>query len=199
MEKTSPFESLYNIVETIKMPFRILILVGSMLLLGGAFVFFSFVPKDEEISRLRTEIKGLEQKINRAKIRENSLVAFEKEQAEVKAQFQEALRLLPNEREIASLLRNITQLGSDSNLLSRSFSPKPEVDQGFYVEIPVSMTFSGNYHDVAVFFGKVGLMERIVNIVNVSMIPAEDYSTTLTTTCEAVTYRFRGEADEATE
>jgi len=48
---------------------------------------------------------------------------------------------------------------------------------------------------VAVFFDKVGQMERIVNILNVSMIPVKDRSTILNTKCDAVTYRFKGEID----
>lgn len=63
------------------------------------------------------------------------------------------------------------------------------------MEIPVSIEVSGTYHNVAVFFDKVGQMERIVNILNVSMTPQKERSTTLTTRCDAVTYRFKGETD----
>jgi Tfp pilus assembly protein PilO len=38
-------------------------------------------------------------------------------------------------------------------------------------------------------------MDRIVNILNVDMKPVKDRSTILTTKCDAVTYRFRGETD----
>ncbi len=63
------------------------------------------------------------------------------------------------------------------------------------MEIPVSIEVSGTYHNVAIFFDKVGQMERIVNILNVSMTPQKDRSTTLTTKCDAVTYRFKGDTD----
>jgi Tfp pilus assembly protein PilO len=39
-------------------------------------------------------------------------------------------------------------------------------------------------------------MERIVNIVDISMKPVKARSTNLTTKCSAVTYRFKRKADE---
>jgi Tfp pilus assembly protein PilO len=42
-------------------------------------------------------------------------------------------------------------------------------------------------------------MERIVNILNVSMTPQKDRSTILTTRFDAVTYRFKGETDATSQ
>jgi type IV pilus assembly protein PilO len=189
-------EALTEKIEKIEMVYRILILAGTLLLLAGAFVFLIYMPKSEEISKTNEEIVGLEQKVNQARIRARNLDKFETEQAQVDAQFKDALRLLPNQREIPSLLRSITQLGSDSNLEFRLFSPKQERPKDFYLEIPVSVEVSGSYHDVAMFFDKVGRLERIVNIFGVSMNPIKDRSTTLVTKCEAVTYRFKESSDE---
>ena len=194
-----PTGALFEKVEKLKMVHRILIFAGTIVLLAGLFAWLVYIPKTNEISGLRKEIAGLEQKINQAKIKVRSLRKFEKEQVEVEAQFQEALRLLPNKREIPALLRSITQLGSDANLEFRLFSPQREKARDFYVEIPVSMEVSGNYHNVAVFFDKVGKMERIVNILDISMKPIKSRSTSLTTKCSAVTYRFKRKADENAE
>ncbi len=158
-----------------------------------------YIPQSEEITRLNKEIAGLEKQINQAKIKARTLKKFEAEQVEVEAQFREALTLLPNKREIPTLLRSITQLGSDANLEFRLFSPKKEKTRDFYIEIPVSMEVSGTYHDVATFFDKVGRMKRIVNILDITMKPVKARSTNLTTKCDAVTYRFKREVDEKTE
>lgn len=190
-----PTGALFEKVEKLKMIHRVLILVGTIVLLAGLFLWLVYFPKTDQIKRLNKEIAGLEQKINQARIKARSLKKFEAEQVEVEAQFQEALRLLPNKREIPTLLRSITQLGSDSNLEFRSFSPRKEKARDFYVEIPVSMEVSGSYHDVAVFFDKIGRMERIVNIIDISMKPAKGRSTRLTTKCNAATYRFKRKAD----
>jgi type IV pilus assembly protein PilO len=191
MDSTALFEQ----VEKIKMPFRVLIFAGTIVLLAALFIYFLYMPKAEQVERTNKQIATLKQRLNKAKIRARNLKKFEQEFAQVDAQFKEALKLLPNEKEIPKLLRNITQLGSDSALEFRVFIPKKERAGDFYMEIPVSLEVSGTYHNVAVFFDKVGQMERIVNILNVSMKPVKPRSTKLVTTCDAVTYRFKGKGD----
>ena len=177
-------------VEKIKMPYRVMILMGVLGLLATVFVFLIYNPKTEEISRISKAILKLDEEIKAARARVKNAGKFKAELAMVDAQFREALKLLPNKREIPRLLKSITQQGSDSNLEFRLFSPKPERPRNFYVEIPVSVEVRGEYHDVARFFDKVGRMERIVNMLGVSMKPAEKMGTELVTRCMAVTYRF---------
>ncbi|MBW1801406.1 MAG: type 4a pilus biogenesis protein PilO [Deltaproteobacteria bacterium] len=185
-------ESFFEKVEKIKMPIRILILVGTVIVLAGAFTWAVYLPKTQDIAKTKKEIAGLKRKLNKAKIRAKKLKQFEAEFAQVDTQFKEALKLLPNTKEIPTLLKNITQLGTDSNLVFQLFKPGKEKTKNFYMEIPVSIKVTGPYHNVAVFFDRVGRMDRIVNIFNVSMKPVKKRSTTLTTTCNAVTYRFKG-------
>lgn len=194
-----PTGAFFEKVEKLKMIHRILILVGTIVLLAGIFVALVYIPQSQEITRLNKEIASLEKQINQAKIKARTLKKFEAEQVEVEAQFREALKLLPNKREIPTLLKSITQLGSDANLEFRLFSPKKEKARDFYIEIPVSMEVSGTYHDVATFFDKVGRMKRIVNILDISMKPIKERSTNLTTKCNAVTYRFKRKVDEKSE
>jgi len=191
--------ALFEKVEKIKMPIRIAIFAGTIVILAVAFWYFVYDPYSTEIAQTEGKIASLQQEINKAKARASNLKRFEVEYAEVDAQFQEALKLLPNTKEIPSLLKSITQLGTDSQLEFLLFSPQRERAQDFFMEIPVSIEVSGTYHNVAIFFDKVGQMERIVNILNVSMTPQKERSTILTTRCDAVTYRFKGETDATSQ
>lgn len=182
-------------VEKINMPYRIAILAGTIILFVALFVWFIYLPKSEQIDKARQDIRNLETKLNQAKMKAKALEKFEEEFAEVEVQFAEALSLLPNTKEIPSLLKTLTQLGTDSHLEFLLFNPQRERPKDFYMEIPVAIQVSGSYHNVAIFFDKVGRMDRIVNILNVDMKPVKDRSTTLTTKCDAVTYRFKGETD----
>jgi type IV pilus assembly protein PilO len=186
---------LFDKVEKIKMAFRITILAATVILFAGLFVWFFYIPMTDEIGKTKQEIATLEQKLAKARITAKRLAQFEAEWAEADTHFKEALKLLPNTKEIPTLLKTITQLGSDSQLEFRLFNPQKEKMQDFYVEIPVSIEVRGNYHHVAVFFDKIGAMERIVNILNVSMAPDGARATVLNTKCDAVTYRFKGESD----
>ncbi|RLC31997.1 MAG: hypothetical protein DRH37_01710 [Deltaproteobacteria bacterium] len=177
-------------IEKIKLIYRILILVGTLMLLVGLFVWLVYVPKTEEIAVISKKNMALTRQINEAKQKTKNLSKFEADVAQVEAQYKEALTLLPKKEEIPSLLRNITELGMACNLEFTSFSPSKGPAQGMYTEIPVSIQIKGRYHDVLLFFDKISKMKRIVNIRNVTMSPTGE-DTMLNVSCQAVTYKFK--------
>ena len=188
-------EGLFEKAGKIKRTHRILISIGTILLFGGAFYALDYMPKAEKIAIVEDNVDRLEQQLRTVKIHAKSLQKFRDEYAEVQKRFQEALKLLPDKREIPNLLKNISQQGLDAKLEFRLFSPKPEKFKDFYMEIPVSMEVRGEYGNVVDFFDRVGRMDRIVNILNISMKPNKPLSTQLLTRCTAVTYRFKGKDD----
>jgi type IV pilus assembly protein PilO len=119
-------EAFFNKAEKIKMPVRIVILLGTVVLLGVLFIWLIYLPKSQEIKQTKSSIASLQHKLDRAKVRSRSLKKFEMEFAQVDAQFKEALRLLPNKKEIPKLLKTITKLGTDSKLEFRLFRPQKE-------------------------------------------------------------------------
>ena len=185
----------FDKISRLNMTYRVLIFAGTLVLLIGLYVWLIQIPKTGEIAALKTEINRLDRQIGLAKVRAKNLARLEKELAQSQADLRFSLKLLPTSSEIPGLLKNITKLGNDSNLEFLLFSPQKELSKEFYVEIPVSMGVRGGYHDVAAFFDKVGKLDRIVNVVDVSMLPAKQQSTTLNTTFKAVTYRFDVETE----
>ncbi|MBI5896906.1 MAG: type 4a pilus biogenesis protein PilO, partial [Desulfobacterales bacterium] len=108
------------------------------------------------------------------------------------AEYKQVSRAFPGKEEIPSLLAGISQAGKEAGLEFMLFQPKPEVPKDFYAEIPVDINVSGNYHQVAIFFDKVANLPRIVNVRDVKMAPLsqKDETSSLTTSCQAVTYKF---------
>jgi len=192
-------ETILDTTQKIKKAHRILILAGTLLLLGGGFYALVYIPYSEEIYQLKEEISGLKQRIAVTKAKVKNLARFRDQYARVEKQFEEALKILPDKREIPSLLAGITQLGINSKLQFMLFRPGKEAPQDFYVKIPVSIEVGGTYRHVALFFDKVRRMDRIVNIVNITMRPKTPLSTDLVTKCTAITYRFKTEAEKAKE
>jgi type IV pilus assembly protein PilO len=186
-------KTIFEKIEDIKMPIRIGIFVGTIVLLAAAFVYFVYMDKQEKIAQTQASIQELDTKLNRAKNQRKKLPKVRAEKKQVDDQFDAALKLLPNEKEIPDLVTKITALGADAGLDLRVFTPKSDRKKEFYKEIPISLRLKGTYHNVAIFFEKVGRMERIMNIQNVNMKPERANSTTLNVTCEAITYTFRGD------
>lgn len=183
----------FDKISKLKMLHRVLIFAGTIVLLVGLFIYFVYMPKTNKITTTKSELDRLEREIKIARVRARNLKRLEADLATAQENLKFALRLLPTTSEIPNLLKNITKLGNDSNLEFLLFSPEKQIPKQFYVEIPVSVEVRGTYHNVAAFFDKIGKLERIVNVVNVIMLPLEQYSTYLKTTCKAVTYRFKEE------
>jgi len=185
--------SMFKKVDQRSLRARIMVVALTVAMLVGLFAYFIYLPKSKESTRLEQQIGDLERQLFVAKARAAQVKKAKTELAEVESAFEEALGLLPDKREIPNLLRTITQMGKDSSLEFLLFKPEKEVMKDFYLEIPVSIEVRGTFWNVAAFFHRVGGMRRIVNVINVSMRPEQDFSTTLKMTCTAVTYRFKGE------
>jgi type IV pilus assembly protein PilO len=76
------------------------------------------------------------------------------------------------------------------------FKPNGEVPKGFYAELPIQLRLSGTYHDIALFFDKIGKLERIVNVSDIELgaPKKENGQIVLDVTCNATTFQFTGGA-----
>jgi len=192
-------QSLLTKIETLTPPHRNMIFAGVFMLLAIVFYFAIYLPVNEEIARTSNEIDSLQSRLTATRAQIGKMNEVETSLKDVEEKFQAILALLPEQREIPSLLKNITITGRGAGLDFVLFSPQPEEIKGFYIEIPVAIEVQGNFNEVLTFFDEVGRMERIVTISEVNMVPEKPLSTRLKTTCKAITYRFKSEADEKAE
>jgi type IV pilus assembly protein PilO len=190
---------LFDKAEKLGQTKRIVLYLGTLLILGGLFFYFGYMPKSEQIHQLERSVEDLDQKVRLAKIRAKRIDQIRLEFAQIEKKLEQAMRLLPDKREIPSLLKSITQKGIESKLDFVLFMPGAEKPQDFYMEIPVTIEVRGQFREVARFFDEVRKMERIVNIRNISMKPEKRMSTELVTQCNALTYRFKLKSDEEKE
>lgn len=167
----------------------------ALILFVGILVLFHFLVNKKlkvEVTNLELERGQLVDERDRTRQIAENKDQFERDVERLNEELSRALKELPNQREIPGLLRNISHLGRKNGLEFQLFHPLPEVRRDFYAEVPVEIVVTGTYHEVALFFDRVGKLPRIVNIRNVQMSkPAERSGRIiLTTQGEAVTYRF---------
>lgn len=168
---------------------RLLIGIGIFVVLVGSFVYFLYYPKLEQIKNLTKELNQLEKKLVSSKKKAAQINVYKAKMAAAEAKFQLALKALPEEKEIPSLLTNISRAGQSSGLEFLLWQQQNDVPKEFYAEIPVAIQVDGNYHNIATFFAKVAQLSRIVNIKNIR-ITSKKGGLKLRTKCTAVTYRF---------
>lgn len=191
-------EPLFEKVGQLTKLHRILICAGAFLLLVGGFFYFSYLPKMQRIDGLKAQKNALEQQLRTAKAKAAKLAEYRERMKKAQEDFMIAKAVLPENKEIPSLLTSISQSGQDAGLEFLLFQPKPEVNKDFYAEIPVEIKVSGNYHNVASFFDNVARLYRIVNVQNVQMKSGQK-GEKLNTSCTAVTYKFLEAAEQKPE
>jgi type IV pilus assembly protein PilO len=113
------------------------------------------------------------------------------------AELKQALKELPNDREIPGLLSEIDGHARKSALDVRRFQPLPELLHEYYAEVPVSLMMDGGYHEIGMFFDRVRMMGRIVSVqdIQISDPVASGSDTRMKVSAQAVTYRFLTDAE----
>jgi type IV pilus assembly protein PilO len=189
-------DAVFERVSELSKTQRIMICVGIFILIFILFWFLSYWPRWQSIGKLDSEYKRLSADLDRSKKNALQLTALRKEFESRQREFNLVMKSLPEKEEISSLLTGVSQSGQQAGLEFLLFQPQGDVNKTFYAEIPVSIRVSGGYHNVAQFFDKVANLSRIVNIRNVQI--SRDKAGQLTTSCEAVTYKFIEASPETT-
>lgn len=172
--------------------FKAIILLFIFIIPVVAFYFLFLQPNLENLDRLDARKAKVTKELNNAKQRARNLPKLEKELAEIQRIFDEKAVLLPKEKEIPQLLRDISSLGRNAGLDFLVFKPGGNVPRDFYDEIPVTINVRGPYHNVGFFFDQVSKLERIVTVSNVRMSSPkkEAGEMLLKSDCRLVTYQF---------
>ena len=80
-----------------------------------------------------------------------------------------AISMLPDKKEIPSLLKKLSDEAEKFGLEVYYFEPLAERKKDFYAEVPVSMKVKGSFHEVLGFFDSVNKLARIVNVSDLEM------------------------------
>ena len=77
-----------------------------------------------------------------------------------------------------------------SNLTIKSFRPAPTVTKQLHAEWPINLELDGTYHNLAIFFDRVGKFTRIVNISGLEVKGKDKpgVNSTITAACVATTF-----------
>lgn len=164
----------------------------------GYFAIISSVI--EQISAAKSQEESL---LNEYRQKESTLRNLERYQLQLKTMqdsFNEQLQQLPKESEIPGLVEDINVTGVESGLKFKNIHLDPEVRQKFFLEQPISIEATGDFHAFGQFASDIALLPRIVTLHNFS-ITAQSNSNKrseipeLTYIINAKTYRYLGGED----
>jgi Tfp pilus assembly protein PilO len=138
-----------------------------------AILFYVFVVSD-----MLVRIEGLQKQIGRIKIaiiNEEKILRqgpkLKKRIVKLKQELQSMVASLPQKQEIEELLKKITDLLSENNLVAKRFAPGKEKinSELYYATIPISLSVQGDYQKQGAFLASLKDLPRIVNVPRITL------------------------------
>jgi len=124
------------------------IIVGGVLLFG-LFVWFLFVhPQGGKLTSLKQESASVQEKIDA--YHQQVVAARSTPKIEV-ADVYRLAKAMPNKTDMPDLVLELSQLARDTGIRFDSISPQPVAPVGSYSVLPISVTFNGNFYNLADF------------------------------------------------
>jgi len=168
--------------------------VGAFLVLAiagvGVFVWYYELPFREDLDARQTQLTALRNDIAKGQATARQLGQFRAEVDDLESRLGSLRAVLPEEKDAADLLRRMQTVAAQSNLTIKSFKPAPTVTKQLHAEWPIELQLEGTYHNLAIFFDRVGKFTRIVNITGLDVRGKEpkDPNATIVAQCIATTF-----------
>lgn len=162
------------------------------LVLGGGY-YYHIKGMQEELAQERRKEGQLKKDFEKKAHEAANLDAYREQLEEMEESFGALVKQLPSDTEVPGLLEDITNKGLLNGLRIASIDLQPEVQREFYVELPISISVSGSYHDLGAFVSSMAALPRIVTLHNFTISAPKGDATNLQVQILAKTYRYRDE------
>lgn len=150
---------------------RISVMVFVVVIVLVVGVYYQLLPKRNQLTELENQVLSLKTAFEIKQKKATTLQDYREQQAQLEQMLSEVLKQMPNQAEVASLLADISQVGSANGLVFKLFQPNPEVYKSFYWELPIHIQVLGRYQQLGTFVSSLAEMPRLVTVHDVNIVP----------------------------
>jgi type IV pilus assembly protein PilO len=163
---------------------------------AAAFGFWYFYASDirTDIDRRQTQLTALRAEIDKGMRTARQLPAFQAEVTDLERRLESLQAVLPEQKDVADILRRVQGLATQSSLTIQRFTPQAPKQQPLYAELPFKIVAEGRYHDLGAFFDRISKFPRIINVSEMSIRakPVTDANgPSIVAECTATTFVFQ--------
>jgi type IV pilus assembly protein PilO len=162
------------------------------LAIGGCALFYFYyeTPARADMVSRQTQLAALKVDIATGLTTAKKLPEFRAQVTDLEGRLANLKAILPEEKDAADLLNRMQTVAAQSNMVIKGFKPAPTVTKQLHAEWPITLDLEGTYHNLALFFDRVGKFTRIVNISGLDVRGKErpEGATTISATCVATTF-----------
>jgi type IV pilus assembly protein PilO len=166
--------------------------VFAFLALAGVGIYYYLyeMPIQETIATKTAELGTMRARIAQGVQTAKQLGEFRREVGDLEARLDGLRQILPQEKDVADLLRRIQTLATQSNLTIRGFKPEAIKTHELHAEWPIGLELEGTYHNLGVFLDRVSKFPRIINIgsIGIDTKPQPTPNASIDVSCIATTF-----------
>jgi type IV pilus assembly protein PilO len=169
-------------------------------LIFGLLYYFMITPQLETKNKLAGEYEEVKKTLDKMVAIRNNMAKYRAEYEQMQQMLSQVLQQLPDTKDIPNLLRNVSNLGTETMVKVRYFEAKAVQSREFYAELPFDIRYSGPFHNIAYFFDGIRRLDRIINISTFTLeLPArgDPARPVLEGQCSARTYVYLKERPQA--
>lgn len=145
------------------------LLIAFVFILLPLFLFYKFyyVQTKEKIDILKGDIERLNLELKKYENLAEKERILETQIRQRKEFLNRLKEILPSEKEIPGILKQIALLAKENNLEVVTFEPSEEIPQDYYNIIPIKMEIKGNFGSILRFLNSVESLPRLVVLENI--------------------------------
>jgi type IV pilus assembly protein PilO len=168
--------------------------IGAFVVVSGLAVggFWNFYVKEmsADIEARQTRLTALRQDIAKGVATARRLPEFQAQVSDLERTLENLRAVLPEEKDVADILRRVVDLARQSNLTVQRFTPQDPKQQALYAELPYKLQAEGTYHNLGYFFDRVSKFQRVINVgeIQLKAKQAPDSAATIVVDCIATTF-----------
>lgn len=174
-------------------PMAVKVVIWALLLilvLAGGYYYHIKGLQETLTTEQKREVK-LKDEFEDKAFKAANLDAYRQQMVEMKESFGALVSQLPSDTEVPGLLEDITNKGLLNGLDIKSINLQKEKSKEFYVELPISISASGSYHDLGAFISGMAGLPRIVTLHDFKITMNNNNATKLDMSIISKTYRYK--------
>ena len=176
-------------------PTPVKVIVWTLLLiatLAGGY-YYHIQELQNELVKAQQQEATLKKDFEKKAFQAANLDAYRQQMEEMEESFGALVSQLPSDTEVPGLLEDITNKGLLNGLDIGSIDLRREQAREFYIELPISITATGSYHDLGAFISGMAGLPRIVTLHDFKIEAKRANSNNLNMNIVAKTYRYKDE------
>ena len=154
------------------------------------FWYFYVREMQADIATRETRLTALRADVAKGVAAARRLPEFQAQVDQLEQRLESLRAVLPEEKDVADILRRLQALATQSNLSIQRFTPQPAVQQALYAEVPFKLQAEGTYHNLGAFFDRISKFQRVININSISIKAKKEPAPEATIVAECVATTF---------